>query len=100
MKNEEQLDRGDVNDIHRNMKTIKNWNNYFDDKVAGKSSNDPFPRNVLAGRQVQYEKDKFGYVENIDGNDVTIQTIDNSGKMISKIKDILKFYKKDKDKEE
>jgi hypothetical protein len=96
---EEQEDRGNYNKIQRNMKTIRTWNNYYNDNVGG-NSNPEKARNVLAGRQVKMGDDEVGYIEDFKKDGVLVQTIDNKGNRIVKFSEIIKNYKKDEDKEE
>jgi hypothetical protein len=88
-------DRGNANKITREMKTVRNWNNYFTDKVGG----NPEPtenRNVLAGKQVQYGDNKEGYIEDVVGDKVIVQTLDNTGHDIVKFSEITKNYEIEK----
>lgn len=93
-ENKEGEDRGNVHKIHRNMKTIGNWMNSFDKNISGRK-NPKTPRNVLSGRQVNYGKDKEGYIEGInDEGNAIIQATDNSGTIeIKKFSEITVNYK-------
>jgi len=91
----EPTDRGNVDKIHREMKTIRNWDNYFSDAVGG-NPNPKKERNVLAGRQVELGDGKVGYIESVEGNDVIVQTLDGSGHKKMKISEITKNYKVEK----
>jgi len=96
---EEKQDRGNVNDIHRNMKTIRNWNNYFTDAVGGNPKAEQ-PRNVLAGRQVDFGEDKEGYIEDVQGDKVIIQATDNTGHKVKSFSEVTKMYKIEKGNKE
>jgi hypothetical protein len=94
-EDEKPKDRGNADKIHREMKTIRNWDNYFNDLVGG-NPNPSKERNVMAGKQVEYEKGKEGYIEDVKGDKVIIQTTDNTGHIVKSFSDIAKMYKVEK----
>lgn len=90
-------DRGNVNDIHRNMKKISNWQDYFNDGLGG-TPNATKPRNIMAGKQVTYGDNKEGYIEDVQGDKVIIRTTDEKGHVVKNFKDVVKNYKIEKPK--
>lgn len=80
------------NEIMRNMKTIRNWTDY-------ENLNAKKERNInIAGKYIETKSVK-GYVNRIEGKNVYIESIEGKGVVKVSLKEAIKGYKPNKEKE-